>query len=97
MKFTDILLFALTLCSGFYAGTGFFNSDGWQPCHQGMSNATFAKFWQHVNFYNVPIIKGKVVRSFDLRLAFMISLFVLVLLAIFSRFATQLQAIKQIR
>jgi hypothetical protein len=70
---------------------------GGNPAIRLMNNATFAEFWQHVDAYNVPIIKEKVVRAFDLRLVFMISSFVLVLLAIFSRFSTQLQAIKQIR
>ncbi len=50
-KLINSSLFVTTLLTGFYAGLGFFTIVGNNPAILKMSAATFAEYWQHVDFY----------------------------------------------
>lgn len=56
-KIIEITLFAATLLSGFYAGTGFFVAMGGNPAIKLMSDHTFAEYWQHVDHFMAARMK----------------------------------------
>ncbi|QHT68768.1 hypothetical protein GXP67_20005 [Rhodocytophaga rosea] len=50
-SWSDLLLLITLLMTGFYGGTGFFVLMGGNPAILKMSNATFAEYWQHTDYY----------------------------------------------
>jgi hypothetical protein len=48
---TELILLATLACLGFYGGTGFFIVIDGNPSIVKMSSATFAEYWQHLDFY----------------------------------------------